>query len=75
MNECKPLDVGHPYAFKGGRFYRVVHNFVLQTGSAGTESVYGGHFWDDPGGLEVPHNRPGLVSMVGRCRLTLSNPR
>jgi cyclophilin family peptidyl-prolyl cis-trans isomerase len=55
--------VGHPYAFKGNRFYRVVHDFMIQTGTP-TESVYGGHFPDDPGGLALPHNRPGLVSMA-----------
>ena len=54
---------GHPYAFKGNRFYRVVHDFMIQTGTP-TESVYGGHFPDDPGGLALPHNRPGLVSMA-----------
>ena len=50
------------------RFYRVVHDFMIQTGTP-TESVYGGHFPDDPGGLALPHNRPGLVSMVGEVRV------
>lgn len=55
--------VGHPYAFKGNRFHRVVHDFAIQTGTP-TESVYGGHFPDDPGGLALRHDKPGLVSMA-----------
>ena len=58
---------GHNYAFKGNRFYRIVHDFMIQTGTP-TESVYGGHFPDDPGGLALPHNRPGLVSMANNGR-------
>ena len=54
---------GKPYHFKGSYFYRVIDRFIDQTG-AGTESIYGGHFKDDPGGLELRHTRAGLLSMA-----------
>ena len=37
--------------------------FIDQSG-AGTESVFGGAFKDDPGGLELKHDRGGLLSMA-----------
>ena len=55
--------MGHPYAFKGNSFSGGVHNVMLQAGTP-TESVFGGLFPDDAGGLGVPHSHAGLVSMV-----------
>ena len=54
---------GKPYHFKGSYFYRVIDRFIDQTG-AGTDSIYGGQFKDDPGGLELRHTRAGLLSMA-----------
>jgi peptidyl-prolyl isomerase D len=54
---------GKPYWFKGASFYRIINNFIDQVG-AGTDSIYGGHFKDDPGGLALKHNRGGLLSMA-----------
>ena len=54
---------GKPYHFKGAFFYRVIDRFIDQTG-AGTDSVYGGQFKDDKGGLKLKHSRPGLLSMA-----------
>ena len=46
---------------QGAYFYRIIDQFIDQTG-AGTESIYGGVFKDDPGGLALKHNRKGLLS-------------
>lgn len=52
---------GKPYTLKGAYFYRIVDQFIDQTG-AGTESALGGRFKDDPGGLRLKHDRKGLLS-------------
>ena len=57
------MGAGKPYWFKGNQFYRIIDQFVCQTGTW-TESVYGGSFKDDPGGLALKHDRPGLISMA-----------
>jgi len=54
---------GKAYSFEGKAFYRIIDQFIDQTG-AGTDSVYGGQFKDDPGGLAIKHDRPGLLSMA-----------
>ena len=54
---------GQTYWFKDREFYRIIDKFIDQTGT-GTESVYGGKFKDDPGGLKLKHDRPGLLSMA-----------
>ena len=54
---------GKPYHFKGNSFYRIIDNFIDQAG-AHTESVFGGHFKDDAGGLALKHDRAGLLSMA-----------
>eukprot|EP00899_Mesostigma_viride_P006836 jgi/Mesvir1/16153/Mv08424-RA.1 len=54
---------GKPYHFKGARFYRIIDRFIDQTG-APTGSIYGKAFDDDPGGLKLKHDRPGLLSMA-----------
>jgi hypothetical protein len=47
---------GQRFHFKGKAFYRILDRFIDQTG-AGTDSVYGGMFKDDPGGLKLTHDR------------------
>ncbi|GIL50027.1 hypothetical protein Vafri_6343 [Volvox africanus] len=54
---------GRPYHLKGSTFYRIIDRFIDQTG-ANTESIYGGAFKDDPGGLALKHDRKGLLSMA-----------
>jgi peptidyl-prolyl isomerase D len=48
---------------QGQPFYRIIDQFIDQSG-AWTESIYGGQFKDDPGGLALRHDRPGLLSMA-----------
>ena len=52
---------GRNRTFVGAKFYRILDQFIDQAG-AGTDSVFGGSFKDDPGGLELKHNRRGLLS-------------
>ena len=47
---------GKSYSFKGKHFYRIIDAFIDQAG-AETESVFGGQFKDDPGGLKLKHDR------------------
>ncbi|GBF94044.1 peptidyl-prolyl cis-trans isomerase D [Raphidocelis subcapitata] len=54
---------GQPYHFKGRPFYRIVEGFIDQAG-AEVESVFGGEFRDDAGGLQLKHDRIGLLSMA-----------
>uniref|UniRef100_A0A061QJN8 Peptidyl-prolyl cis-trans isomerase cyp40-like n=2 Tax=Tetraselmis sp. GSL018 TaxID=582737 RepID=A0A061QJN8_9CHLO len=54
---------GRPYSLKGAPFYRIIDQFIIQTG-ANTDSVFGGAFKDDPGGLELKHEHKGLLSMA-----------
>lgn len=56
---------GKDYSFKGRNFYRIIDRFIDQSG-AQTESIYGGMFPDDEGGLKLKHNRKGLLSMANR---------
>jgi peptidyl-prolyl isomerase D len=49
--------------FKGAPFYRIIDQFIDQSGVA-TESSYGGQFKDDPGGLKLKHEHKGLLSMA-----------
>eukprot|EP00798_Chlamydomonas_sp_ICE-L_P022017 gene22017-29076_t len=48
---------------QGSTFYRIIDRFMDQSG-ANTESVYGGTFVDDAGGLALKHDRKGLLSMA-----------
>ncbi|KAI8467349.1 MAG: cyclophilin-like domain-containing protein [Monoraphidium minutum] len=54
---------GRPYHFKGRPFYRVIDGFIDQTGVE-VDSVFGGEFKDDAGGLRLRHDRIGLLSMA-----------
>ncbi|KAL6748125.1 cyclophilin-type peptidyl-prolyl cis-trans isomerase [Haematococcus lacustris] len=53
---------GRPYHFKGNVFYRIVDRFIIQGGGS-TDSVFGGKFKDDPGALQLKHDRKGLLCM------------
>ena len=54
---------GRFYTFRGASFYRIIPGFIDQSGS-NTDSVYGGLFPDDPGGLALKHDRPGRLSVA-----------
>jgi cyclophilin family peptidyl-prolyl cis-trans isomerase len=49
--------------FKGASFYRIIDQFIDQAG-ANVESVFGGQFEDDPGGLALKHEHKGILSMA-----------
>lgn len=49
-------NAGETYHLKGKPFYRIIHGFIDQAG-ASTDSVFGGQFKDDPGGLKLKHDR------------------
>lgn len=52
----------HAMLPQGSAFYRIVDKFIDQSG-ANTESVYGGTFKDDPGGLAMKHDRKVCVTL------------
>jgi peptidyl-prolyl isomerase D len=41
---------------QGANFYRIIHSFIDQAGVY-VESVFGGTFNDDPGGLLLKHTK------------------
>mmetsp|Transcript_13430 Transcript_13430/g.22358 ORF Transcript_13430/g.22358 Transcript_13430/m.22358 type:complete len:252 (+) Transcript_13430:1-756(+) len=53
---------GGKYTFAGMRFYRIIDRFIDQAGVNGVNSIWGGSFDDDPGGLALKHNKAGLLS-------------
>jgi peptidyl-prolyl isomerase D len=61
-----------PYHFKGASFYRIIHEFIDQSG-VNVESVYGGQFKDDKGGLQLKHTHKGLLSMANMGHDTNTN--
>lgn len=54
---------GKPYHFKGASFYRIIDRFIDQAGIE-TDSVFGGMFQDDEGGLKLRHDRKVRSSRV-----------
>ena len=50
------------HTFKGASFYRILDQFIDQSGVPSADSVFGGAFDDDPGGLQLRHDRKGLLS-------------
>eukprot|EP00201_Polytomella_parva_P024185 CAMPEP_0175043418 /NCGR_PEP_ID=MMETSP0052_2-20121109/3178_1 /TAXON_ID=51329 ORGANISM="Polytomella parva, Strain SAG 63-3" /NCGR_SAMPLE_ID=MMETSP0052_2 /ASSEMBLY_ACC=CAM_ASM_000194 /LENGTH=490 /DNA_ID=CAMNT_0016306479 /DNA_START=707 /DNA_END=2179 /DNA_ORIENTATION=+ len=54
---------GLNYHLKGAYYYRIIDQFIDQTGVS-TDSPLGGLFLDDAGGLALQHDRPGLLSMA-----------
>lgn len=61
---------GHPLTYRRSRFNRIVRGQFLQGGelsgnAAGGDSIYGSRgFEDEPFGLNLLHDAPGLVSMA-----------
>ena len=61
---------GKPLHYKGKRFHRIVKNFVVQGGDivkndgSGGDSIYGGTFKDEKGGLGKRHDGVGVVGMA-----------
>ena len=54
---------GRFYTFRGNTFYRIIEGFINQAASH-TDSIYGGFFPDDPGGLALRHDAAGLLSVA-----------
>jgi cyclophilin family peptidyl-prolyl cis-trans isomerase len=69
MGKGKSKESGKDKWYKGCPIHRVVQGFIAQGGDfvtgtgAGGESVFGKKFKDDPAGLKLKHDRPGLLSM------------
>eukprot|EP00929_Paragymnodinium_shiwhaense_P118441 TRINITY_DN90365_c0_g1_i1.p1 TRINITY_DN90365_c0_g1~~TRINITY_DN90365_c0_g1_i1.p1 ORF type:complete len:232 (-),score=88.41 TRINITY_DN90365_c0_g1_i1:22-717(-) len=59
-----------PLAYRGSKFHRVIPGFMCQCGDfelgdgRGGESIYGGKFADEAGGLALRHAKRGLLSMA-----------
>mmetsp|Transcript_19992 Transcript_19992/g.51068 ORF Transcript_19992/g.51068 Transcript_19992/m.51068 type:complete len:243 (-) Transcript_19992:111-839(-) len=59
-----------PLHFKGAKFHRIIPGFMSQGGDfelgdgRGGESIYGGKFNDEAGGLALRHAKRGLLSMA-----------
>merc|ERR1712187_257659 len=65
-----------PLHFQGAKFHRVIPGFMAQGGDfelgdgRGGESIYGGKFNDEAGGLALRHAKRGLLSMANSGRDT-----
>ena len=59
-----------PLHYKGAKFHRVISGFMAQGGDfelgdgRGGESIYGGKFNDEAGGLAIKHTLRGQLSMA-----------
>mmetsp|Transcript_72361 Transcript_72361/g.157861 ORF Transcript_72361/g.157861 Transcript_72361/m.157861 type:complete len:183 (+) Transcript_72361:150-698(+) len=59
-----------PLHYKGAKFHRIIPGFMAQGGDfelgdgRGGESIYGGKFSDEAGGLALRHGKRGLLSMA-----------
>merc|ERR1712194_956720 len=64
------LTTKRPLHFQGAKFHRIIPGFMAQGGDfelgdgRGGESVYGGKFNDEQGGLMLRHTKRGLLSMA-----------
>lgn len=64
------LTTKRPLHYAGAKFHRIIPGFMCQGGDfelgdgRGGESVYGGKFNDEPGGLAIKHTKRGLLSMA-----------
>jgi len=54
---------GLPYHYKGAPFYRIIDQFIDQSG-VNVESVFGGAFKDDPAALLLKHSKKGMLSIA-----------
>jgi peptidyl-prolyl isomerase D len=63
---------GTRFSYEGAPFYRILDQFIDQAGVS-VPSLSGGPFDDDPGGLSLKHNRPGLLSMANSGPNTNTN--
>merc|ERR1719229_1201682 len=65
-----------PLNFQSSKFHRVIPGFMAQGGDfelgdgRGGESIYGGKFNDEAGGLALRHAKRGLLSMANSGRDT-----
>ncbi|CAE7519779.1 CYP63 [Symbiodinium sp. KB8] len=65
-----------PLTFQSSKFHRVIPGFMAQGGDfelgdgRGGESIYGGKFNDEAGGLALRHAKRGLLSMANSGRDT-----
>ena len=64
---------GGRYTYQGARFYRILDLFIDQTGVDGVGAIDGSTFDDDPGGLALLHDRPGLLSCANSGKNTNTN--
>ena len=53
---------GQPLWLRDAPFYRIIDGFIDQAGINTGSAINGGAFRDDPGGLELRHDRAGLLS-------------
>ncbi|GMI49634.1 hypothetical protein ScalyP_jg1914 [Parmales sp. scaly parma] len=68
---CEPAlgECGKKLTYEGCLFHRIVAGFVMQTGDfvfnngSGGESVYGKKFKDEKNGLNLKHDKRGVLSM------------
>jgi len=51
-----------PLTIKGASFYRIIHGFIDQAGINTGSAINGGAFRDDAGGLQLRHDRAGILS-------------
>ncbi|KAL6764763.1 cyclophilin-like domain-containing protein [Haematococcus lacustris] len=56
-------EVSPRHTLKGARFYRIIDQFIDQTGVE-IGAALGGTFKDDPEGLKLVHDRKGLLSVA-----------
>merc|ERR1719229_921221 len=65
-----------PLHYQGAKFHRIIPGFMCQGGDfelgdgRGGESIYGGKFGDEAGGLALRHAKRGLLSMANSGRDT-----
>ncbi|CAJ1343984.1 unnamed protein product [Effrenium voratum] len=53
-------------SYEGSSFHRIFWDFMVQGGQTegGSKSIYGASFEDEQSGLDLYHERPGLLGMA-----------